>query len=615
MSYNKQQFEAYVNTAGKVTIVTAFAGVLVFTLVFLLNIGAKEFNQAGAQGIATTSVTVLNTPPSFAQGPFEFPESSTASPTNSGDAVTWTARAIDSNSEDYFLLICDGETASPTANNGAPPTCDGADVTWGVSATTSSGAWATVSTTTLEAFAVSNIWYAWVCDAVAVNPRCNNYAQQGTGSTSSPFIVNHRPTYTQLWDDSPVDPGGTVIFTSTSSDSLDGDRVQLHICTTNSFTGGTCDATTTATSTFEFTNATATYAIPPIIQDDDYEAYGFIIDEHGHYASGVFMGFDSVLTVNNVAPTIAAASIDLITDGSDITLTEGILNTGFDLEFEVTDANSCDAVGGGNADEFSTSTISVYRSGIGSTTCDGTNSGNSHDENNCYEKAVGTTRWNLQCTASSTTCTPGGGDDTITIECTFPLWFIADPTSGPDASSSVYFDEDWRAGVSATDDDFATSTFVESTAGNPEMIAVTAISMVNQSIPYGAIEPGNDTGTLSTTTTAQSTGNTGLDHDIEGTSMCPGYTTGNPCFVSSTSTIADSFQEFATSAVAYGSGYDLSSTTPFTLLINIPKTTSTSTYEEKDTFWGIAVPGTITLAGSYTGENTFTAQMSDPSVW
>ncbi|MDA8596754.1 hypothetical protein N9L26_00250 [Candidatus Pacebacteria bacterium] len=620
MSYNKEQLGNYVNTAGKITIITAFAGVVMFTLVFLLNIGAQEFKQAGAAEVATTSVTVLNTPPTFQAGPFETPESSTASPTNSGDTMTWTATALDSNGESYYLLVCDGETASPTANTAAAPTCDGGDTQWGVSALTNSGSVATVTYATTEVDVETNNWFAWVCDAVAVNPRCNNFAQQGTGSTSSPFIVNHRPVFTDIWDTSPVDPSGTgvsvAIFTSTSSDADTAgaqDTVQLHICNTAAFSPVSgCDGTTLATSTFEVSNATATYVIPQTIQDDDYPAFGYVIDNHGHAASGGTQGTDSVLTINNIAPQVLSGSINL-NGGTDFALTEGVEDTGFTLDFVVTDYNSCDAVGGGNADEFSTSTVSVFRSGIGSTTCAG--DGLSHDENNCYEQGIGGDRWNLQCTASAASCTPGGGDPTMTVECTFPMWFIADPTNGVDGNDTVYFAEWWAAGVSATDDDNATSSFTQSPDDVVEVLAVTGISLTTAAIPYGALEPGSDTGTLSTTTTAESTGNTGLDHDIAGTTMCPGYSSGNPCSPSATSSIADSLQEFGTSELAYGAGQDLSSTTPFTLAINIPKTTSTSTYSSGDTYWGIAVPGTITLAGAYTGENTFTAQMSNPANW
>ncbi|MFT5037270.1 MAG: hypothetical protein ACI9VM_000849 [Candidatus Azotimanducaceae bacterium] len=611
---NNNQFSAYFNTAGKLTIATAFFAVAVFTLIFLLNIGTKEFKQATAEtGVATTSITVLNTPPAFVAGPFESPESSTSSPTNSGDVMTWVATADDPSGNDYYLLICDGETASPTAFNGAAPTCDGSDVTWGVSALASSSVQASVSTTTLEGFAESNVWLAWVCDSVAINPRCNNIALQGTGSTSSPFNVNHRPTFSGFGNDGPADPGAFVTFYATSTDADTDpiqDAVQLHVCTTNSFSGGACDVGTLATSSFFHPNATATYAIPGIYQDDDYNGYGYIIDIHGHVSTDVSQGTNSLWTANNVAPQVHGGTT-ILNEGVDFTLIEAIETTGFTLEFEVTDANSCDAVGGGANDEFSTSTVVIYNTFIATSTCDG--SAGSYDPNNCYPSGAAAADWNLSCMASSTTC-GGSADDTITVECTFPLWFIADPTNGADASTTVHFAEAWAASVSATDDDGATGLLRE--GDSPvEVLAVTAINLIDSAIPYAALEPGSDSTTLSTTTNAQSTGNTGLDEGITGESMCNGYTTGNDCTTSATSTIPAASQEYGTSSIAYGAGFALSSTTNPTLEINITKSLSTTTPSNADTYWGIGIPSSITFAGIYTGENTISAVFSDPSEW
>lgn len=620
MLQNKPEFQSYVSTAGKITVVTALFGVVAFTLIFLLNIGAKEFKQVVAQGLATTSITVLNTPPYFTAGPGESPESSTSTPTNSGDNVTWTATAIDPSGEDYFLLVCDGNTASPTAQLNGPPSCGGGDNLWALSATTSSGAQATAATTTLEGFAESNTWHAWVCDAVA-NARCNVYGSAGadgpTAATSSPFLVNHRPGFTGYWNDSPADPGVAVNFhaTSTDPDTVGGqDNVQLHVCNTNSFTGGTCDGITLATSSLTHPDPTAVYTLPSVIQDDDYDAFGFIIDEHGHVSQGVAQGTGAnALTVNNVAPTISSSTVSVFSGGT-MVLTEGVetSDTAFDLDFIVTDNNSCDAVGGGAADEFSTSTVAVYRSGVGSTTCDGTSG--AYNPNNCYPSGAPVSTWNLQCTASSGSCT-GSSDPTILVECTFPLWFVADPTDGASSSDTFYWNEAWTAAVSATDDDSASSAFTEAATSTTEVQSLLALNLLDATIPYGALEPGQDTGTLSASTTVESTGNTGLDEGLQGTDMCGGYTSGNPCGPSATHTIPVAEQEFADSELSYGLGTALSSTSPTTLDINILKSTATSSYSFKDTYWGIAVPASITYAAAYTGENTFTAVLSHPNQW
>ena len=618
MSYNKSEFQSYVSTAGKITVVTALFGVVAFTLIFLLNIGAQEFKQADAQGLATTSITVLNTPPSFDSGPGELVESSETSPTNSGEVISWTATGTDPSGEDYFLLVCKSNTASPTANLNAPPSCgNGAGDLWAVSATTSSGAGSIAATTTTEGFAESNDWYAWVCDAVP-NPRCNVTPSQGYGATSSPFVVNHRPDFTGFWNDSPVDPGSTVTFfaTSTDPDTVGGqDNVQLHVCSTASFTGGACDGTTLATSSLAHPDPSAAYTLASIVQDDDYPAYGYVVDEHGHASLGVAQGaggFD--LTVSNVAPIISSSSISVY-DGATMSLTEGVENTGFTLDFVVTDYNSCDAVGGGNADEFATSTLSVYRSGVGSVACDGTSG--SYDPNNCYPSGVDTSTWNLQCSASSTSC-GGPSDSTMIVECTFPLWFIADPTTGASTSDSYYWNEAWTAAVQASDDDFATSTYTEAATSTAEVDVTLALNLLDATIPYGALEPGNDTGTLKASTTVEASGNAGLDEGLQGTNMCNGYTSGSTCALTAataTHTIPVYEQEFATAELAYGGGTPLSTSSQQILDINILKATTTTNMSNKDTYWGIAVPSNITYAAAYTGENTFTAVLSHPNEW
>lgn len=618
MSYNKNTLATYVNTAGKITVVTALLGVVVFSLIFLLNIGAKELQKVEAQtdGVATTSVTVLNTPPAFTVAAEEEIGSSVTTPTNSGSEVAWVGTAVDSNGESYFMLIC-STSATPTANVATRPTCGIGATEWAVSATTTSGSEARAATTTTEAFAESNIWYAYVCDFVAVNPRCNSTPGQGSGTTSSPFSVNHRPVFTGYWDTSPANPGVVVQFNATSSDAdTDGaqDTVRLIVCRANTYSTvtDTCGTDTIATTSVGATsNATATYTIVIPTQDTTFFAYGFIIDNHGHEASGGAHGTDSTLTVNNVAPAVAGATI-VLNGGLDLALSvDGGETASFTLAYTVADNNSCDAVGGGLGDEISGYVLSVLRSGVGTVACDGT--AGSYDPNDCYPSGVGSAAWNLSCTASSTSCT-GATDIDQVWDCTFPLWYIADPTSGV-ASDTIYFAEDWRGAVAGVDDDFATGTYTQSTTADIDVLSFLALGLLTATIPYGSLEPGSQTDPLSAVTTIEARGNTGLDQELSGESMCGTYTTGNPCPALATSTIPDSEQVYATSAVTYVSGASLSSTTPATLAIHVPKSTSTSTPESGDTYWGIRVPIAITLAGSYTGENTFTGVVSDPTVW
>jgi len=610
MAYNTD----HLRTAGKITVYTTIIGVVVFAVAFIFNLGVKDVSQADAQSSASTTVTVLNTPPTWTASTTEETESSQTNPTDAGNQVAWVAVGTDSNAEDYYLLIC-GTSDTASATSGGAPHCNNG-TQWAVSTSTLSGSQARAATTTLSSWGESNAWYAWICDDNAVSPRCNSTYTQGTNATnSSPFEVNHRPVFTAFWDNSPANPGQAVTFTSTSSDpdsSGTQDNVQLFVCATAGFstTTNTCTGTTLASTTVPVgANATATYTIITPTQDTDYGAFGYVIDSHGFEASGGSQGTDSTLSVNNVAPTVGASGIS-VNGGSDIALTvEAGQTTGFTLSFITSDNNSCDAVGGGAADEITGYALSLYRSGVGSTTC---STAGPYDPNFCYPSSVATTTWNLSCTASTTSCT-GSTDVDMAWDCTFPLWYIADPTGGT-ATSTKYPSQNWLAQVEGTDDDAATGAPSQSTIGvNVSPLLAFALNTIE--IPYGALEPGGKNEILLATTTISATGNVGVDKDVLGESMCTTYTGSTPCPNSASSTIPENMQVFATSSVTYAEGTPISSTTPAFVDINVFKSTATSTQAFASAFWGIWVPGSITYAGDYTGENTFTALLSHPSQW
>lgn len=623
MMYNHEELPGYVRTAGKITILTAISGLVIFVMAFLIDVGSKEFSKVSAQ-TATTTLTVLNTPPSFVVNAYETIESSTSSPTNSGDTITWSAVGSDSNGAPYFLLICE-ENATPTANAAsgpgnlgtAPPECAAGVTQWGVSAGTVTDTTASVSTTTTEVAPFSEVqnWYAWVCDDDPNNPRCNLTAVQGFSATnSSPFNVNSRPAITDFSNNGPADPGATVNFysTSTDPDTVGGeDTIFLVVCNSNTDYDtnlNTCPNDFIASTTISFTSdASATYTLPAIIRDDTYPAYGYIVDEHGHEATA--NPIQENFAVNNVAPVVLGGDITLNSGGNIVLTVPGDETTGFTLDFSVTDANSC--LNAASSSEITNYVVSVFRSSYGTTTCDG--SSGSYDPNYCYPSGIATSTWNLNCTP---TACPSPLVDQIDFSCTFPLWFVADPTDSAPETPALFAADNWSVGVSGVDDNFATGTMATTTNGQ-ELITFTALDLLTAEIPYGALEPGDDSGTLNATTSVASVGNTGLDQEVLGESMCGTYAPGNECPVSSTSTIPESEQQFASTSLAYGSplALQLSSSTNQEVELNIPKTTSTSTPNSDLTYWGIAVPISITLAGSYSGLNTFTAATAEAIDW
>ncbi|MFA7287084.1 MAG: peptidoglycan-binding protein, partial [Patescibacteria group bacterium] len=173
-------------------------------------------------------------------------------PTNVGSAVTFTATATDTDANQYYLAIC--KTDAVTVGSDAAPTCDGGS--WAVSTATNSGSQSSVTYTALTGDSESNAWYAFVCDKVASGALCSA-SSQGSGSTGSPFKVNHVPAFTLVTDaPDPQTVGSDVTFTTTASDSDTdtlSDTVKLYVCKANDATsagcgaGGTwCSATATA---------------------------------------------------------------------------------------------------------------------------------------------------------------------------------------------------------------------------------------------------------------------------------------------------------------------------------------------------------------------------------
>jgi len=348
----------------------------------LLALVAFIYHSVQADSVAT-SVTVGNSAPSFTVDPAESPASSSTSPTDVGSSITFTATASDPNNESYYLIICKTNSVSPT--NGGAPTCPGGS--WCVSAATTSGSQASCSYTTQQSDSESNDWYAFVCDGNSSAASCST-ASQGTGDSGSPFKVNHPPSFTAISNDGPADPGATVTWTATASDGdLDGtaDTVKLVVCKTAGISAGDCDGGASdrwCASALTSSNPSCSYSVPVPTADQAYNAYAYVVDNHNLGSSDTTQGSNSSYTVNNVAPVVSAVTIN---SGTDITLTEGT-TTSVVLGATITDNNGCGDV--------STATASAYRSGIGYAACDTSaeaNDNNCYPVINCSVVASGNT--------------------------------------------------------------------------------------------------------------------------------------------------------------------------------------------------------------------------------
>jgi hypothetical protein len=615
-------------TEGKITIFTSLVGCLVLVCVF--TIFQVNVPVASADDVQT-SVTVLNTPPTFDTDVAESPASATTTPTNAGAVLSFTVQATDSSGDNYYLLICKvGGTA--TGNSGAAPTCPGGiSNQWAVSGATASGAVATAATTTKNDLPFNNErndWFAYICDNNATLARCNATANRGTpnADSASPFFINHIPVFYSLSNNSPQNPGGTVTWTTGSSDpdSLAGaQNITLYVCKTAAFNGSQCTTGGAwATSTAVTSNAGTSTPIAIPTADRLYNAYVYISDQYGLAATSSFQGSNSFFSVSNQTPSISAAGISLLdTDNvGNLTLTVPQATSGpFKVQFVVADNNGC--LNASSTSEIVSNVISVYRS---SATC---TSGSNYDSNNCYASSspLFTPFYSCAIDSAVNACS-GATDSDVGVTCTFSLWYNADATDGVSSATSVYFADNWLAAVRATDDNASSSPVTVSSTGN-ELTSFLAFDVSTTTVAYGSLQPGETTTPMIANTDLKAVGNVGLDEDLYGSTMCTTWVGGgggsapDNCDVGGPNAgtkIPVGQQRVATSSIAYSStdSYTLTaSTSPASVLINVQKTTATSSPQTKNTYWGIAIPTTITLAGNYSGQNTIVGKKSSPANW
>jgi len=546
--------------------------VVAVIIVFEVNNPVAEADNLG------TSVTVGNVAPSFTAVTDD--SSTSGSPTNSGSDVTFTATATDSNGDQWKLLVC--KTAGVSGTD-----CDGGEGDrWCVSSLVNSGTETSCSYTTGDGDAPSQDWHSYACDSTG----CSS-----AETTNSPFYVNRRPSFTAYQDDAPKDPATTVTWTTTASDA-DSDDVTLYVCKTASFTApSTCNGGEWCHSSAGASNPTCNTTTPR--PDGDYEAYGYVVDEHGFEASGGSHGTDSTLTVSNVAPSITNTTIDLLDTDESGTLTLTTAQdetTGFLVKFIVTDNNSCQNISSGN--EISSALIHVRMSELAQSSCDGDDSDN---PNNCYQNAqTGTSGTCVQDT-SVDTCT-GDTDTTVGWRCEFPLQYHADPTTGtPTPQKDAYT---WTVAVQATDDDSVTSALVDDDDGN-ELGLFMAYSVTEGSIGYGGpLAPEDDSSEQTTTVVA--TGNVGLDAEYSGTDMTSnGYTI-----------VAGQQKYDFTSSVGWDSMTYALTNSASEKELNCQKTTTTASPASKATYWVLRIPSGQE-SGSYTGTNTITGVTGESGDW
>ena len=562
----------------------------------VLSFDVPHFDGYGGEGIADpdsksipTTLGVYNAAPSITAGPSDG-GSSSATPTDEGDDVTFTATATDGNTDGYFLAVC--ATDSITANEYAPPSC-AADQEICISTEADSGSPASCSFNTLGFTEESKDWYAFVCD-YNTGSLCS-LSSQGTGDSGSPFKVNHAGTFgtVSVTDvtDGTVEPGDTMKFTLASSDISDPDTdgtqdlLTMHICTDDTtafdYTNDTCTGGTEICSSSPVdptdTDASCTGGASLVSVPTAHGTYGFkVYVEDTHSLPAV--GSDSQqYTVTDVPPVLVSYS------ASDTPAPAAGGSDTVDFSATIHDDNGDNDVLSANGVFYDDAAVDLD---LGTCTS---------SENDCYLAPSCTLS---DISTAGTGKTLYGTDNTLTVSCQVTVWFNAD------ASSS------WKAHVNMADSLSSVTSSVDSDPLTNE--ALLGIDVVQGSIAYGTVSIG---GTSSSQESSMgNVGNQILDVYINGTDMTSSsysiphtqqkWSHSSPDF--DWDAVPDSSGPFSLTDVASG-------TTDATGCLNRdiqvrPVHDSLSTNES--VFWKLRIPASQ-QAGSYSGQNTFSTTAGD----
>jgi hypothetical protein len=256
------------------------------------------------------------------------------------------------------------------------------------------------------------------------------------------------------------------------------------------------------------------------------------------------------VVIGNVAPTVSGVTLNGNSDISLIIATTTLIQA----TATVNDGN-------GYTDIATTSAV-IFRTSSG-TSCTANN-------DDCYVVP--------SCSLSScfgTSCT---------ATCGAKIWYFAQPTD----TGSPWASDTWSAAVTVSDFENATGT---ATSTGVDLLSLLGLQVAS-SINYGSLSPGSTTGSLNVPIYISNVGNVSLNTTVYGTNMTNGA-----------NSIPVGDQYYATSVLSFASGTALLANPGTTVMLAIPKTTSTvpagSTLE-----WGIAAPYPQP-SGNFNGVNTF----------
>jgi len=252
----------------------------------------------------------------------------------------------------------------------------------------------------------------------------------------------------------------------------------------------------------------------------------------------------------------------VLNGGQDIILSPGATTTVY-ATGTVTDYNGYN--------DIVSATSTIYRSGAGPLCA--------INDNNCYRGD----NFTGQC--SFVNCS----GNTCEVQCRADIYFHADPTD-----FGAYEGEEWFAYLEASD---AGGGYDFASASGVELVTLRAL-LVDDSINYGALYVGQNTGAMNAQTDVVNTGNVTFDISIDSTNLFDGLS----------SVIPAEQQKFATTTFTYGACAlcsQASSSESVVAGLILSKPTAINPPVSAPIYWGIEIPVNSNSA-PHSGVNVFT---------
>lgn len=305
------------------------------------------------------------------------------------------------------------------------------------------------------------------------------------------------------------------------------------------------------------------YAIVPLSSATDTTPYCFRLTNSGATTNFLYSRYptSTVSGATNSNPTVSSV---VVNGGSAITLNANS-TTSVPISFTITDNNGCaDVFTGGGV------TTTLFRSGVGES---------------CTPN-------NLNCYVTNAQVNNCSGGNTANATATIPIYYFAEATD----ASSTYSGQSWQAKIIVSDTAGLSSS---STSAGVNLNTLLAINLPSNSISYGTVGAGANTGSTNQIIEVQNVGNTSSTLQISGTNL-----------TYNTNIIPANSQRYATNTFTY----NISDTPLNTFLTTVSgffltKPTSTSTVA-KNLYWGIAAPPGNPM-GTYNGTTTIIATWSN----